>query len=74
MQGVRFLWYQTRDEISPEVAAGAVWHLNVSTDQVSVVVKDTLYLLLAHHESLDVSAWKKLWNLLICGQVITKLS
>lgn len=43
MQGVRFLWYQTRDEISPEVAAGAMWHLNVSTDQVSVVVKDTLF-------------------------------
>lgn len=74
MQGVRFLWYQTGDEISPEVAAGAMWHLNVSTDQVSVVVKDTLYLLLAHHESLDVSAWKKLWNLLFCGQVITKSS
>lgn len=47
VRGVRFLWYQTGDEISPEVAAGAMWHLNVSTDQVSVVVKDTLYLLLA---------------------------
>lgn len=44
VQGVRFLWYQTGDEISPEVAAGAMWHLNVSTDEVSVVVKDTLYL------------------------------
>lgn len=47
MQGVRCLWYQTEDEISTEVAAGAMWHLNVSTDQVSVVVKDTLCLLLA---------------------------
>lgn len=73
MQGVRFLWYQTGDEISPEEAAGAVWHLNVNTDQISVVVKDALYLLLAHHESLDISAWK-LWNLLFCGQVITKSS
>lgn len=47
VQGVRFLWYPTGDEISPEVAAGAMWCLNVSTDRVSVVVKDTLYLLLA---------------------------
>lgn len=47
VQAVKCLWYQTEDEISPEVAAGAVWHLNVSTDQVSVVVKDTLCLLLA---------------------------
>lgn len=72
MQGVRFLWYQTGDEISPEVVAGTTWHLNVSTDQVSVVVKDTLYLLLAHHESVDVSAWKKLWKLLFCRQVVIK--
>lgn len=47
MQGARCLWYQTEDEISPEVATGAMWDLNVSTDQVSMVVKDTLCLLLA---------------------------
>lgn len=58
VQGVRWLWYQAEDEISPEVAAAALQHQNVSTDEVSVVVKDTLCLLLAQRESLNTSTMK----------------
>lgn len=55
MQGVRCLWYQTEDEITPEMAARAMQHLNVSTDQVSLVDKDTLCFILAEQESLNVA-------------------
>lgn len=58
MQGVRCLRYQIENEISSEVAAGAMWHLNLSMDQVSLVVKATLCLILAEQEPLNVSTVK----------------